>query len=378
MLFREFSINRWANQVRRISLLRGATCVLALAGSAHAFATPFDTLQTVATSYNVFLLGNLGSSGSPYSADSMGAVAVAGNVFATAASFDSLGIGPNSLVVGGNLTQSGGTDTGSVYVGGTGSFTNGTTVVGSAATLTDNGAALTITGGATPPGGIIVSNATNVTVPVYMSGAVTKSGSISPPLDLFGTSTDLANASSSLGTLNATHVASSGGTITLTLTKNGLNVIDLSVTNGATINGITINVPNGVNPTGLILNVSGDNLTFNGGTFSLGPLNQHNVLFNFTNATNLSLKALAFEGSLLAPLANVSFTSGNIEGALIADNFTGSGEFHEFAFTTALPPFPGQTVAPEPGALALFATGLAGLSGLGLIRRRNRAPRSWA
>ncbi len=114
-------------------------------------------------------------------------------------------------------------------------------------------------------------------------------------------------------------------------------------------------------PTGLIINVNGNNLNFNGGSFTYpwarSPTAQ--VLFNFGNADDLDRceHRIAFEGALLAPLATVNFSSGHIDGALIASNYTGSAQVNYVGFNDPLPTYcrqvaRGGTVVvatPEPG-----------------------------
>jgi choice-of-anchor A domain-containing protein len=160
----------------------------------------------------------------------------------------------------------------------------------------------------------------------------------------------------------------------VTLSKNGLNVIDFNIANGSTISGINITNANGVTPTGLIINVNCDNLNFNGGSFNLGSLANNQVLFNFGNAQTLSLQNLAFEGALLAPLATVTFNSGHIDGALIVNTYSDSGQINYVGFNDPLPTYQvaggsggTQVSSPEPGSLALFGTGLLVI---GLVFRR--------
>lgn len=352
----------------RMPLKSGSVLALLLTLCGTAAATPFGTLTSVASGYNVFLLGNLGTSSQAYGADAQGEVAVAGNAYFNGASVNANNVGPNALIVGGNLAQAGGTDYGNVFVeGASANFSGGATVNGSVS-VTAAHSSLAF-GNASTPTGFYVTPTTSVSVPSYMSGAVHTSGGPAPPLDLYGTSTDLANASTQLAALSATHVSSSGGTITLTLTQSGLNVIDLSVANGATITGVTVNAAPGVNPTGLVVNLSGNNLTFNGGTFLLGPLSKNSVLFNFDNATALTLESLAFEGSLLAPSATVDFVSGDIDGALMADNYLGGGEFHEAALALTLPGQAGSSLSTEPRSIAILG---AGIVAIGLALRRTR------
>ncbi len=384
-----------------------------LAVAPAAFATPYDTLSSIAGAYNVFLLGNLGSASAPFQySDTQGRVAVAGNAYVNGSAINGNNVsGDGALIVGGNLTQTNGSINGNVYVGGDaslngtgsvqnvvvgGSFTdnagtiNGNVFVGGANTnltggVTINGS-LSLTGansnlnassnGGSSPSAIYVTASSHVNDPSYWATAHTSGGPATPstPLDVFGSSTDIVNASTSLTALSGgTAVSSTGGVVNITLTKNGLNVINLTVTNGATITGINITNANGVIPTGLIINVNGNNLNFNGGTFSLGSLNNTNVLFNFGNATSLNLQSVAFEGALLAPLATVNFSSGHIDGALIANTYLGNAQVNYVGFTDPLPAYTGSggtvVATPEPGTIFLFGSGLIVLG----LYRRHRA-----
>jgi choice-of-anchor A domain-containing protein len=399
--------------MRPIKYLSKIALAVGLIVAPAALATPYDTLQSIAGTYNVFLLGNLGTANAPFQyTDSEGKVAVAGNAYVNGSAINGNNTsGSAALVVGGNLTQTGGSIQGNAYVGGNanlqsvgsiqnlvvgGSLTDqsgtisGNVFVGGAQTNLSSGVtiqgSLTLTGansslnaasnGGSSPSAVYVTSSTTVNDPSYWTAARTSGAPATPPtpLDVFGSSTDITNASTSLTALSgATNVSSTGGTINITLSKNGLNVIDLNIANGATITGINITNANGVTPTGLIINVNGDNLNFNGGSFNLGSLANNQVLFNFGNATTLSLQNLAFEGALLAPLATVNFSSGHIDGALIANNYMGPGQINYVGFNDPLPAYQtsgsgGTVVAtPEPGSIALFGTGVVVI---GLFFRR--------
>jgi choice-of-anchor A domain-containing protein len=370
-----------------------------------AFATPYDTLQSIAGTYNMFLLGNLGTAAAPFQyTDTQGKVAVAGNAYINGSAINGNNIsGGAALIVGGNLTQTYGSISGNAFVGGNanlngvGSIQNlvvGGNLTDNSGTISGNvfvgGASANLTGGVTingslnmtgansslnagsnsgsSPAAIYVTASSQVHDPSYWNAPRTSGGPATPtaPLDVFGSSTDITNASNSLTALSgATKISSNGGVINITLNSNGLNVIDLSLIDGATITGINITTANGVVPTGLIINIAGNNLNFNGGTFNLGPLANSQVLFNFGNATAISLQNLAFEGALLAPLATVDFSNGHIDGALIAGNYTGSAQVNYVGFNDPLPAYAatggsgGTVVAtPEPGTIILFGTGL--------------------
>lgn len=391
----------------QMRVLARLAIAVALLAAPVARATPYDTLASIAGSYNMFLLGNLGTGAAPYTADMQGPVAVAGNAYLNGVGVDTNGQGSAALVVGGNLSQTGGNDTGNVFVGGNASITSGAginnlsvggsltaqggTIAGNVfvgGTATNLSSGVTINGslsltsansslnassnGGSSPQAIYITASTQVNDPSYWTRATVGNGPATPatPLDLYGSSTDLKNASTALAGSGTSTVTSSGGVITITLTKSGLNVINLNLPAGATINGINIVTASGVTPTGLVVNVNGSNLSFNGGTYNLGGLSASQVLFNFTAASTITLSNLAFMGSILAPLADVNFTSGQLNGTLIANDYYGNGQINEDGgFSIQLPAYPGggQVVAtPEPGSLLLFG---AGLMGLGLLRR---------
>ncbi len=93
---------------------------IGLAFAPAALATPYDTLQSIAGTYNVFLLGNLGTASAPFQgSDVQGNVAVAGNAYVNGSAINGNNTsGSAALVVGGNLTQVNGSISGNAFVGG--------------------------------------------------------------------------------------------------------------------------------------------------------------------------------------------------------------------------------------------------------------------
>ena len=88
-----------------------------------------------------------------------------------------------------------------------------------------------------------------------------------------------------------------------------------------------------------------------------------NVIFNFAQASNLSVSEVGWMGSILAPNADIQFNNGHINGTLIAGSLSGTGESHLHLFNSDEP----STSVPEP--TGLFALGLLGV-GLSRFSRK--------
>lgn len=281
-----------------------------------------------ASAYNVYVLGDMKES---YT-DSQGRVAVAGN-----ATLTGYGVGSSfsnnpsaagtTLVVGGNLAYNNGEiHYGSVAYGGTMTGSN-----------------YGIPNGTATHGSVLDFGATN--------SYLTSTSSYLAGLTSNGATTDY---------YGGVHLVGSDPT---------LNIFTLSGAALASAWGVVIDAPAGstvlVNVTGTTSGMQNMGLNFqdlNGdGT---GLVGRQNVIYNFNQATSLTLGGVSVQGSILAPNATVNFNNGNIEGQLIAGNLIGSGEAHNYLFQGNLP---APTQIPEPSSVLLL-----GLAGGVLVMRRKR------
>ena len=148
---------------------------------------------------------------------------------------------------------------------------------------------------------------------------------------------------------------------------NGIAVFDLTAAQLAAIPSFSVNL-NGASS--VVFNVSGSSATYNANDES-GAAGANNIIWNFYGATGTVALNTQIGGTVLAPDALV--TNGNqIDGALVANAWNGSGELHEYGFVGTLPSSgtvgtPSPTGVPEPASMALVGSGLLGL---GIVRRR--------
>ncbi|MCW1916070.1 choice-of-anchor A family protein [Luteolibacter sp. GHJ8] len=303
--------------------MKSPVLALLLASSAALHATTLS----VASNYNVYVLGTMNESNT----DAEGRVAVAGNAtlngYGVGSSFSSSpSSAGNSLVVGGNLVMNGEVQYGNLVHGGT------------------------LSGGFGVP-----------------RGSITHGSAV----DFNTTNSYLLNASSYWGGLASTGntAVQAWGGIYLSGSNSDLNIFTLSGAALASTNTLAIDAPSGST---VLVNVTGDYSRMFQMGFSFwdinndgrGTVSRQNVIYNFVDATSLDLGGVGIQGSILAPRATVNFNNGNIDGNLIAGNLFGSGEAHNYLFQGTLPT---PVTVPEPSAFLLSC-----LTGALLVWRRRR------
>ncbi|MFB2938698.1 choice-of-anchor A family protein [Aerosakkonemataceae cyanobacterium BLCC-F154] len=286
----------------------------------------------VASDYNVFTLGDYNQ----VSTDVEGKLAVGGNATFTGG----FGVGSrlssgsgNVLVTGGNLTLN------------NGQVSNGNTVYGGTANVSGVG---------------------------FPNGTLSQGN----PIDFNAAGTYLKDLSSYLADLTPTGntTVHSWGGINLFGNSSSLNIFNLS---GADLSKTNYFELNANNSSTVVVNVSGQEVSMKNFGFNLMSTNRQKVLYNFYEATSLDISGIGIEGSILAPLANVKFNNGQINGNLIAGSLVGTGESHNYLFNGTLPDMPAkedisnipEKSVPEPSTLV--GLGLVGTL-LGMSRRQRK------
>lgn len=281
---------------------------------AHASFTSAAVLDLgVAGKFNVFVFNDFTSS----SSDVEGAVAAGGNFSANGYAVNELNkaVAGNALVVGNNLNFSNGSvNNGNINVGGT---------------VTTSG--------------------------VGFSGSYVNTS----PINFTNEKTYLTQVSSNLNQLSNT------GTVGYQFSGMQLTASNSSTAQIFDIDGALFNSRNTTTFSGfssgqtIILNISGNNLTFNGGTGTNFGNNGFNVIYNFYQATALTTGSGAF-GTILAPLANITGGFSAIDGNVIANSWNTNTQVNvrgQFV-PTEIAGF-SVTPVPEPSTYAVLCMGLA-------------------
>ncbi|MEW6599665.1 MAG: choice-of-anchor A family protein [Nitrospirota bacterium] len=302
-----------------------------------AFSSARADLLGSAGNYNAFIYGDM----NVWTTESLGRVAAGGNI-----SMYNYGVGSAaspaeySIVGGGDiLFQQGVVYNGGIFAEGDVTLSH-PTVFGN---VTANGAI-----NHTPTDGTITG------IKQAYAGAAS-------PVDFDVEFDYLKWVSGSLSTMTANGTTNITPWNAITLTgSSDINVFSLDVTDINSAVSLTFNI--GADDVAIV-NISGTGADFSGFGISGYEGKQGNILYNFYGADLLNIQNIGVKGSVLAPYANVGFNSAHIDGTLIANSLTGTGEFHQYEFDYNVP------VVPEPVSSILFLTGGA-VFGLRNFRKR--------
>ncbi len=125
------------------------------------------------------------------------------------------------------------------------------------------------------------------------------------------------------------------GVAKLTGSDQALNVFSLTATDLASANSIELTAP----PTSsVIINVNGPTASIANLGLRFSGLDRQRIVFNFHQATSLTLTSISVEGLVMAPRAAVNFTNGGLKGAIIAHTLIGgSVRFENYPYLGKLP-----------------------------------------
>ncbi len=205
------------------------------------------------------------------------------------------------------------------------------------------GRSLTFVSGAVFNGNVVYGTDTNLP----QSNVTISGGSlIQDPnrIDFAAAGTYLKNLSAQLGgyTVNGTTTYQWGG-LSLDGTDPFLNVFHVSGAELSESHTMTINVPNG---SVVLVNIDGSDIVWTGGLMVNGT-SINNVLYNFYEASMITIQGIDVRGSILAPCATVDFVTGVQNGQMIAKYLIGQGQYNCEPFLGNIPGRPNITNTAE-------------------------------
>ena len=154
-------------------------------------------------------------------------------------------------------------------------------------------------------------------------------------IDFDDAETELQLLSNTLFSCSANgRVSNSWGQLNMTGSDPDINIFHLSQSDLNPLWGMSITVPQG---SSVLVNVDHHAMQLNNFQPVLNGCSPSDVLFNFPIANSVQLNGIGWQGTILAPTANIQFNNGQIDGALVCRTIQGNGESHHAPFDGELP-----------------------------------------
>ncbi len=162
----------------------------------------------------------------------------------------------------------------------------------------------------------------------YTHGGAPRSDS---PLDFTALELQAQAAAATLAALEdrGSSVIQPWGAIELTGSDDTLNVFSFSCEELALAPSLSIDAPA---DSTVIVNITGETCSLDNLSLALTDVDRTDVLYNFYQATALTIENVSVQGTVLAPYAATTFNNGDFDGTLVAADLAGDGEFHDFPF----------------------------------------------
>jgi choice-of-anchor A domain-containing protein len=297
--------------------------------------------------FNVFTVGDIGTTDTGYSSDFQGVAATGGNAyFQNFSLHDVASAGPGtpySLYAGGDVRIGGSINNGGIEAAGS-VYINGASVYGDVSA----GGDLLGTGG-NVYGAAHLGGQDQTGNEVTVRDGVSQDSPFSPTLPLASLADYFLGTSAYLGSLSATTTYNNQwGELRINL-EPGLNIVDIASADLNAAWGIRVN---GGSDSILVINVPDGTVEFDSITWDYrGNASPSRTLLNAGNATSMQFTSGNHMVNILAPRADVNFPHGLLTGNLIAGNLTGGGQVNAGYFT--------GDIIPEPASILLIFAALA-------------------
>jgi choice-of-anchor A domain-containing protein len=237
-----------------------------------------------------------------------------------------------------SATSGGGSIAGRVGVGGDASFSSNTIGFGLNSASNPKGSLVvggnvTYTNGNVNGGNVIYGGTANVAPYVITNGSLIK---VTNPFGVSDVSllvSGIADAWTALPVNGTT--TKSGGTLQLKGSNATRNVFSVNASDLNTTTTLQITAPAGSD---VVINVNGTPNTLQSMGISLSGVSADHVVYNFYNATKLTINGVSVPGLIFAPGADAYLMNGNIQGSIVAKNiYFGSFSIQNVPFQGKLP-----------------------------------------